>query len=111
MIMPNSIISEGYVQTIISEISKEFPACAAAVFSDQNGFLIASQINFKDKFNEEMLAIQSVTKRKLVNFKGYSKFHRKISKDVNLFIVAKKNVQNLAKFRKIKKGILKKISL
>jgi hypothetical protein len=109
--MENSIISEGYVQTIISDISNEFPACAAAVFSDRHGFLIASQINFKDIFNEEMLAIQSVTKRKLVNFKGYSKFHRKISKDVNLFIVAKKNVQNLAKFRKLKKGILKKISL
>ena len=109
--MPNRIISEEYVQSTISKISNEFPACAAAVFSDRHGFLIGSQINSKSKFNEEMLAIQSITKRKLVNFKGYSKYYRKISKDVNLFIVVKKRIQNSVKFRRLKKGILKKISI
>ena len=109
--MSNRIISESYVQSVISTISNEFSPCAGAVFSDRHGFLIASQINYKDRFSEEMLALQSITKRKLVDFKGYSKYLRKISKDVNLFIVAKKNLQNLIRFKRLKNGILKKISI
>ena len=104
--MSNDFIDEESVQTLMNTISEFSPNCIATVMADNHGFLIASKLSrmYSSVLDTELLALQAITNRQIVDLKGYKILKRKIASDVNLFVITKKK-----RFKSIKRNKLKKI--
>ncbi|MCP4762078.1 MAG: hypothetical protein GY870_09865 [archaeon] len=85
----NDIIDESTLQDFMKTVTQILPMCVASVLTDNDGFVVASHMKHRN-LNDELIALQSKTqKRRLINLQGYKKYSKRLSQDVELFLVTK----------------------
>ena len=104
----SKILSELEVNSLMNSISNSFPSCVAAAVADNDGFLIGShntKIAQKKEFDENLLALQTVSNRKFIDSKGFYKYIKSLSDEINLILIAKKDRYNLVNYNRMVKTL------
>lgn len=102
----SKILSELEVNSLMTSISNAFPSCVAAAVADNDGFLIGShntEIEQKKEFDENLLALQTISNRKFIDSQGFQKYIKSISDEINLILIAKKDRYNLVNYNRMVK--------
>ncbi|MHA1820346.1 MAG: hypothetical protein ACTSU2_08090 [Promethearchaeota archaeon] len=96
--------AESIADNFIDKVLNYFPNYKAAVLADKHGFLIASKKtgDLKD-LDDNLLALQTISQRNILNLKKTQKFKKKINDNVHLMIVAKRSKFNLANYKRLEK--------
>ncbi|MHA1729757.1 MAG: hypothetical protein ACTSWY_13665 [Promethearchaeota archaeon] len=105
MEISNELVKEQEIESFLGTIKENWNSLVAAVVTDEHGFLMGGHLKKELEFNEELLALQAVCDREIIDLKGFYKYFIPCSKGVNLYIVARKNRYNLANYNRLTKII------
>ena len=96
----NELLDRRSLETFICEASEAFPKCAGGVLVDRHGFVISSNIKTRE-FDENELALQAISDRKIVDVKNYIPVVKDVDDNNRLMLLVERDKRNLSSYRKL----------
>jgi hypothetical protein len=96
----NEFLDRRSLETFICEASDAFPKCLGGVLVDKHGFVISSKIQSRE-FDENELALQAISNRKIVDMKNYIPVIKDLDENNRLMLIIERDNKNLSSYRKL----------
>ncbi len=96
------ILTENQVESFLQSMARSFPKCVAGVIADENGFILASLKN-NQQLNENMLALQAISNKRIVNLTSYRKIIKPLGNGLKVMLVLEQDNRNLVSYKKLYK--------
>ncbi len=108
-----AIVSHDQVSQFLNKITQRFPNFIAGIITDKHGFPIVSEISDEFPYNENILALEAISRKKpFINHSKYIKVKRNLNKDeyIRLLLILRKPNIHVYAYKDLKK-IIKRQSL
>ena len=94
------LIERRTLEQFISDVSDVFPRCVGGVLADRHGFVLSSNMRTPE-FDENDLALQAITERRIINTKQYIPIVKDLDKDNRIMLLVEEDSRNLAAYKKL----------
>lgn len=88
----------------MSAASRSFSKCIGGVLVDRNGLVISSNIDNRE-FDENELALQAITSRKIVDTKNYTQVVNDLNENNKIMLLVQRDEDNFIGYRRYLKVI------